>query len=660
MKKELRMSFLNRCLHNLRLSFGTKTTPLFSTLFLAILVVLLLNVPDVLAEDLYAAEFGKYEGHASPQYEDLTVEALYVPMRDEVKIAIDVMLPKGLPPDTKIPTIIKQTRYWRAVEYRWPISSFMGPEDFERFFTSHGYAVVLMDARGSGASFGTRPHPWSRDEVADGSEVVDWIIKQPWSNGKVGTIGISYAGTAAEFFAVPNHPAVKAIIPRFADHDVYLDITFPGGIPLEWFLNNWAYFNNLLDSNVVPDDFGLKGRLMVKGVKPVDGDEGRKLLEAAVSEHADNGDVSQLASATTYRDDPGNEAGDTIAGFSPHNFHEDIERLDVAVFSWGSWFDAGQGQAVIRRFLNYSNPQRAVIGPWSHGARHHASPYLDADTPTDPSREAQWLDCLRFFDYFLKDVDNGVMTEKILIYYTVGEEKWKSTTVWPPAGNSIQRWYLEAQNALSKSGPQAESGSDEYTIDFEATTGATNRWHTQMDGSDVIYADRAKQDARLLTYTSAPLAEDVEITGSPVITIFVSSTHSDGAFFVYLEDVDEAGEVRYLVEGELRAIHRKISADPPPYKMPVPYHSFTRKDGMPLVPGEIAELTFGLHPISALVEKGHKIRIAIAGADKDSFARIPKEGTPTITVQRNKLHASYIDLPIIPTTKKRNLMRLAK
>jgi len=607
-----------------------KATPHSATrIALVIIVSIACMMPAGVARaEKYADEFGTYPGYSEASYDGLTTESLYITMRDGVKIAID-------------------TRYWRAVEYRAPFSWFKGPEDLERFYTSHGYAIVFVDARGSGASFGTRLHPWSRDEVMDDADVADWIVKQPWSNGKIGTIGISYAGTAAEFFAVPNHPAVKAVIPRFADHDVYVDIALPGGIVHEWFIENWAYYNNKLDNNIVPKEAGVLGRLAVRGVKPVDGDRGRKLLKAAVREHANNGDVYKLATEATYRDDPGNEAGDTVDDFSPHNFQEDIERLNVGVYSWGSWFDASQGKAVIRRFLNYSNPQRAVIGPWSHGARDDANPYLPPNAPTDPSREAQWLDCLRFFDYFLKDIDNGIMDEQALIYYTIGEEKWKSTTVWPPAGGTTQRWFFVSDNLLSKEPPLAESGSDRYAIVYDATTGSTNRWHTQMKGGDVIYADRAEQDAKLLTYTSAPLAEDIEITGSPVITLFVSSTHSDGAYFVYLEDIDEAGEVRYLAEGQLRALHRKISDDPPPYRMPEPYHSFKREDGAPLVPGEISEISFGLHPISALIRRGHSIRVGIAGADKDSFARIPADGTPTITLERNRANVSYIDLPII-------------
>jgi len=105
--------------------------------------------------------------------------------------------------------------------------------------------------------------------------------------------------------------------------------------------------------------------------------------------------------------------------------------------------------------------------------------------------------------------------------------------------------------------------------------------------------------------------------------------------------------VTYITEGELRALHRKISNETPPYKMLVPYHSFLRKDALPLVPGQLAELKFGLQPTSVLIKKGHRLRIAIAGADKDTFARIPATGVPTITVARNRKDASWIELPVV-------------
>ena len=102
-----------------------------------------------------------------------------------------------------------------------------------------------------------------------------------------------------------------------------------------------------------------------------------------------------------------------------------------------------------------------------------------------------------------------------------------------------------------------------------------------------------------------------------------------------------------MTEGLLRSIHRKVSTDKPPYELQVPYHSFKEANAMPMVPGEIAEITFGLLPTSVLIRKGHRVRISIAGHDAGTFVRIPQIGTPAITIARNSQHASFIDLPVV-------------
>jgi putative CocE/NonD family hydrolase len=191
----------------------------------------------------------------------------------------------------------------------------------------------------------------------------------------------------------------------------------------------------------------------------------------------------------------------------------------------------------------------------------------------------------------------------------------------------------------------AEEGADTYTVDFSATTGENTRWHTTITSGDVIYPDRAAEDAKLLTYTSPPLESDVEITGNPVVTLYVSSNETDGAFHIYLEDVAPDGTVTYITEGMLRAIHRNIETDPP-YTAVGPYHSLSEADAAPLIPGKVAELQFSLYATSVLIEQGHQIRVSIAGADAGIFQRYPTEGTPTIEVQRNTAYASAIELPI--------------
>jgi putative CocE/NonD family hydrolase len=228
----------------------------------------------------------------------------------------------------------------------------------------------------------------------------------------------------------------------------------------------------------------------------------------------------------------------------------------------------------------------------------------------------------------------------------MGSGEWHTATTWPPAGFENTTLYFAPGGALSLAQP-GPGGSDQYTVDFTATTGRTTRWHTQMRGGDVIYDDRAQEDAKLLTYTSEPMARDVEITGHPLVTLYVRSTATDGAFFVYLEDVAPDGRITYITEGQLRAISRKVAEGEPDYHRYGPYRTFERADAEELVPGEVAELGFDLWATSVLIRSGHRVRVAIAGADDGLFARYPRDGSvPVITVERNAGFPSRIVLPM--------------
>lgn len=204
----------------------------------------------------------------------------------------------------------------------------------------------------------------------------------------------------------------------------------------------------------MPQEFGFLGRLLLKGVKPVDADPDRQLLEAAVRDHTTNGDAYSLARIVTYRDEPHPEQGLSVDDMTVHRFQEKTARSNTGTFGWASWLDAGTADAVLRRFLTFDNAQRAVIGAWEHGGRFHASPYQRPDAPVNPSLRAQWGEMLRFFDAHLKDSDNGVRDEKVLFYYTLGEETWKKSHVWPPEGTTMQRWYLGENGTLSPDAPR--------------------------------------------------------------------------------------------------------------------------------------------------------------------------------------------------------------
>jgi putative CocE/NonD family hydrolase len=515
---------------------------------------------------------------------------------------------------------------------------------------SHGYACVIVDARGSGASFGFRQMEWSRDEVKDGAEVLDWVVQQPWSDGTVASTGISYDGTAAEMFLVNRHPAVKAAIIRYALFNVYTDIIHPGGVRNEGFMQTWSASNAHLDRNDLASfarqhisplaGLAVQG---VQGVAPVDEDPEGVMLTEAIKAHQSNYDIYKTSHEVEFIDDA-SAAGVRVEQFSPHAFIKEIEASGAAIYSWSSWYDGAYTLSAINRFLNLkTGDTRLILGPWDHGGLQNPDPFVrDHKTRFDHTGEM-----LRFFDHHLKGIQTGIEGEKPVHYFTVGEEKWKSADTWPPPGFHPTPFYFADGHKLTPATPSEGEGSHTYEVDYTATSGVNTRWVSQVNvrGVRIQYKDRVEQDARLLVYDSSPLARDTEVTGHPIITLFVCSTTNDGQFFVYLEDLTGEGEVIYVTEGMFRAIHRKISPEPPPYDMPVPYHSFKRGDAMPLVPGEVAEITFDLQPISYLFKVGHSIRVAIAGADRDNFALVPPS-PPTIEVLHGKVHPSHILLPL--------------
>jgi putative CocE/NonD family hydrolase len=210
--------------------------------------------------------------------------------------------------------------------------------------------------------------------------------------------------------------------------------------------------------------------------------------------------------------------------------------------------------------------------------------------------------------------------------------------------------YLGAGNRLTLEAPTAVAASDRYVVDPTATTGRRTRFKTLM-GRALInpYPDRAEQDRKLLVYDGEPLPKDMEVTGHPLVWLTIAADTTDAAVFVYLEDVAPDGTVTYVTEGQLRALHRKLSDKPAPTWQAGPYRTFRRADAMPLVPGEPAELAFELLPTSYLFKAGHRIRIAIAGADAGHFAPIPADPAaqpPTLTVFRDRERTSRVVLPV--------------
>jgi putative CocE/NonD family hydrolase len=571
-------------------------------------------------------------------------------MRDGVKIAIDLYLPDGLKPGQQIPTIMHQTRYWRSIEYRWLISLFKDERSrgiigtYAARFLQHGYAWVDVDVRGSGASFGTRPIAYSPAEIQDGAEIVNWIIAQPWSNGKVGSMGISYSGGTAEMLLVNQHPAVKAIAPMFAGFDLYSEIGFPGGIHLNWFTETWSYINNRLDHNELPFA-GWMGNLLVRGVRPVDNDTDNQLLTIAIQEHETNWSPFKEASGLTFRDDPPpSRQAPNIDSLSAQNYANEIEQSGAAIYSYSGWFDGGYGLAAIKRHRKHRNPKnKLILGPWDHGGKRQISPYAIGPAQFDHAQEL-----IKFFNQHLKDDQTGTHNENPIQYYTMGAERWNASAHWPPPSTPTQL-YFHTDSQLSMQSPPKLSPPDRYQVDSTAGTGKHSRWNTLVGISlKDPYPDRQEQDKKLIVYTTNPLPKDLEVTGHPIATVYLSANAPDTTLFVYLEDVTPEGEVHYVTEGELRALHRtwrpaETTTEP---VLSIPNRTYRRADAAPLIPGEVVPLTLDLLPVSYQFKKGHRIRVALAGADKDHFQLLDGP-SPIWQIWHTPERPSQITLPVI-------------
>ncbi len=573
-------------------------------------------------------------------------ETRYLKMSDGTRIAASLYLPRNRKQDERLPTILSQNRYHRSDDFKFPYNILLGPGPTATPFidpmVKHGYAYVITDVRGSGASFGVQQQPFSPRELEDGGEIIDWIVAQPWSNGRVGAEGVSYNGTAAELLLTTGRPQVKAVMLMFTAYDAYGDILFPGGIFLQEFARRWGLFTQALDADD-PGKFAAPSVAKLLGSVTPAGPRGRTELAQAVRQHRQNLDFYKAASQLSFRDDVAD--GYTPLAMSAYRRQAEIGRSGAAVYAVTGWLDGGYQNAGLNRFLTMAKPgDHLLIGPWAHGAAQierscHKAPVKFDAVPIFKA----------FFDSALKDAPRATPSAPEITYYTLCAEQWRTTRSWPPAG-TLKTFYLADRGALADMPPTDQNAADAYIADPRATSGDTSRWisYVNFEHKKIGYPDRKAQDALNLVYTSAPLARDTETTGRPTVELHLASTQPDGAVFVYLEDVSPNGDVAYVTEGELRLAGRTPAREAP-YKSTGIYRSFDRADSHPMTPGERVEVTIELLPTSYLFRQGHRMRLSIAGADKDNFAQI-NTSPPEYRIFRDAAGASRLTFNVIDTT----------
>ena len=449
---------------------------------------------DIISQQAMDANWQPYLVKEPLAEHEVSQASLYVKMRDGIRIAVTYYLPKDMPEGQKIPTILRTTRYWRAIDG-------IPPGLPIRQYLANGYAWASVDARGTGASFGRWSGSWSPEEIKDYNEVVNWIIRQPWSDGIVGTLGGSYEGTTADMIVRNCNSAVKAAMPLFAPFDVTTDIAALGGILLDFFIEGWGKHVAALDRNE-PRTIPLgKNKTLLAGVLPVDEDHDGSLLDEAVSEHIYNYDSYMDTLLLRFKDDfYETDPSRTSRDFNPYGYVDQLRRSQTPIYSYSGYGDGGDALGAIHRFRNIPNPgSKLVLGRWAHGSSFHISPYVQSNTTFNHLQEQ-----MRFFDQYLKGIDTGIKDEAPVHYYTMVEEKWHSADTFPPPTTEV-KLYFQADHGLDKHIPEDREAWDEYLVDYSTGTGERSRWNTLRDGQFVTYPDRREADQKLLCYNSSPI-----------------------------------------------------------------------------------------------------------------------------------------------------------
>jgi len=649
-----------------------------------------------------------------PALKDIELNAFekkkqYVAMPDGTQIATNLFLPTKTA-TTSFPTIFVFTPYNRSMvlpAMKWyekagakaflgtwgPVFDVLPSRKAINTLTSSGYAIVVADMRGTGAS-SNHTSAMSPAIKQDGIDMVNWIAKQTWSDGKVGMMGPSYLGWIQLAIASEKPEALKCISPSIMGMDLYSEAQKQGGILMTKWIDNFDKQLRLLNLNANDKT----NTIPVFPAEPVIDEDGDGEIIDEIPLYA-NGDATVFTDEETptysdgnirtnnqyfkntkdhlkniwtrevvdkwqYRDDSMVVYADTlsIANVSPAFFVPGIKASKVPVLLTGGWFDGFEGITKLFASIQDSNPAHLVMTPRFHVPMDIPPAYQDF-LDYQGSYEDQILALqMRFFDYYLKGVANGFTDIDPVQTYTPFKG-WEGFKSWPPSSTDYQTYFLQANQQLGKD--TSEAGQDNYTIDFSHASGydaeGDNRWNMAAMTDTIMM--RTELDEKCLVYETTALTETTQITGHPIIELTLSANQADADIYVYLSDVDEAGNAYYVSEGELRAgWHRLVPDDTQvnnlyDVKPDLPWHSFNKGDydENPLADGEQITMKFDLTPTSWLFKKGHKIRMSIAGADYTNFELNPtlcpdnvlencKE--TTLTIHRGGA-LSKLELPVI-------------
>ncbi len=553
------------------------------------------------------------------------------PMRDGVGLATDVYLPKAQGPGP-FPVVIERTPYGKG-----------GCENpHAEYFAARGYVAMVQDERGRHESEGE--YYWLMDEGwgehRDGYDTIEWAAKQDYSTGKVGTMGLSFTCANQLLTAPTRPPHLDAMFCAEYSANSYRDVFWPGGA-LHMVIPTWLLTQGEMVKPLRENTPGHGGYL---GSGPA--------WYRWYDEHAEAGnDFTTAMFSDMYNDLIGNPYYNDY--WRRLAVDEHWSEIDVPIYHLGGWYDR-HVHGTVRHFNGIGEKggprargaQKLIIGPWTHGDGHITNPRVGAMTFPGSNIDYDALR-LRWFDYHLKGIDNGIMNEPPVRIYVMGENRWRDEQEFPLKRQVDTSYYLRrgpsgSVDSLNDGALLPELPASEMPDSFEYDPAHP----VPTIGGDLFVEPEGAQDTRpanrmSLTFTTPPLENDVEVTGFSRVELFASSSAVDTDWVVTLIDVHPSGFAQHLRQVILRARYR--DGDTAPVLM---------------TPGQIYPFALTIYPVSNRFKKGHRIRLAVTSS---SFPKWYPNGNTgkemlqdrpgviaTNTIYHDREHPSRLVLPVIP------------
>ncbi len=537
------------------------------------------------------------------KYDVIVERDVRVPMPDGSALDGDIYRPAS---SERFPVILGAHPYnkdlqsppMRPVGFT-PMRGYMESGD-STFFARRGYVHAVFNVRGTGKSEGFY-QLLGPVEVQDICDLIDWLAARPWSNGDMGMFGVSYFARLAKAVAAAGPKSLKAIFAPFAGTDDYRQRSYHGGILGHGFLTHWR------NSLHRPRYRSLTREML--------GDDGfKQALERAIRDE----EIMAVPALREALQNPEAGTNALIVDVVLNPFDGPFWRArgardakaTVPAYLGACWGNYGLHlPGAFMAWKEWKGPKKMVIGP---------GVYLDR-----PLYQYQ-DESLRWFDYWLKGIDTGVMDEPPVRCFIPPTGEWKSLEDWPPPEARWTTFYLHKDGLLSE--------------------------HELWPGEGVDSFDESNFEHGSATYATPPLVENTELLGPSVLTLYLSTTDTEALLFVTLLLIDRDGKEHELTRGWLRASQRRLREDSEPWE-PVQAHEARE----PLEPGKVYELRIPIVATARLFQAGERIAVRIKGADDEpplnslqALARnhLRRPRAARITIHHDESHPSRVDLPI--------------